>query len=85
MKRIKLSSLKYFGTIWGAIGFSSIDIKEHLQMLPHGRCHALENGRSSYSISWSISRFTETQVGTNRRDNDNNQALHDLDRQLLDI
>ena len=53
-------------------------------MLPHGRCHDLENGGSSYSISQSISRFTETQVGINRRDNDNNE-LHDLDRQLLDI
>ena len=53
-------------------------------MLPHGRCHGLENGGSSYSISQSISRFTETQVGINRRDNDNNE-LHDLDRQLLDI
>ena len=53
-------------------------------MLPHGRCHDLENGGSSYSISQSISHFTETQVGINRRDNDNNE-LHDLDRQRLDV
>ena len=52
-------------------------------MLPHGRCNDLENGGSSYSISESISRFAETQVGINRRDNHN--ELHDLDRQLLDI
>lgn len=52
-------------------------------MLPHGRCNDLENGGSPYSIYESISRFTETQIGINRRDNDN--ELHDLDRQLLDI
>ena len=60
-----------------------LSILKDKQMLPHGRCNDLENGGSPYSISESISRFTETQVGINRRDNDN--ELHDLDRQLLDI
>ena len=71
------------GLFGPAIGFY-LSILKDKQMLPHGRCHDLENGGSSYSISQSISRFTETQVGINRRDNDNNE-LHDLDRQLLDI
>ena len=44
----------------------------------------LENGGSSYLISWSISRRTEIQVGTNRCDNDNHE-FHDLDTELLDI
>ena len=38
----------------------------------------LENGGSSYLISWSIYCRTEIQVGTNRCDNDNHE-LHDLD------
>ena len=52
-----------------------LSILKDKQMPPHGQCNDLENGGSSYSISWSISRFTETQVGINRRDNDNNE-LH---------
>ena len=44
----------------------------------------LENGGSSYLISWSISRRTEIQVGTNWCDNDNHE-LHDLDTELLEI
>ena len=61
-----------------------LSILKEKQMLPHGRCNDLETGGSSYSIYWSISRCTETYVGINRRDNDNNE-LHDLGRQLLDI
>ena len=52
-----------------------LSILKDKQMPPHGQCNDLENGGSSYSISSSISRFTETQVGINRRDNDNNE-LH---------
>ena len=37
-----------------------LSILKEKQMLPHGRCKDLETGGSSYSISWSISRCTET-------------------------